>query len=176
MGGQSIVGDVNRDGMVDFSDIPAFIAVLQAGNFQFEADADGNGVVDFSDIPAFIDLLEGEVLVDGDDTLKGDAGADLIFGGAGNDTLFAFRSGVGDVNRDGRVDFSDIPSFIAVLQAGTYQFEADVDGNGLVNFSDIPSFIDLLSGDVQPELLRDGRKDVLIPGIEDGDVVINDGT
>lgn len=52
-----LLGDVNRDGVVDFSDIPAFIAVLQAGDFQAEADLDTSGMVDFDDIPLFITVL-----------------------------------------------------------------------------------------------------------------------
>jgi len=52
-----VLGDVNRDGVVDFADIPAFIAVLQAGEFQPEADIDQNGAVDFDDIPLFIEIL-----------------------------------------------------------------------------------------------------------------------
>ena len=45
------------DGVVDFSDIPAFISVLSSGEFQAEADVDDSGEVDFSDIPPFIDIL-----------------------------------------------------------------------------------------------------------------------
>jgi len=52
-----LVGDVNLDGVIDFGDIPAFIAVLQAGTFQDEADCNRDGVVDFADIPAFIAIL-----------------------------------------------------------------------------------------------------------------------
>ena len=52
-----VLGDVNGDGVVDFSDIPSFIAVLQEGNFLDAADINGDGVVDFSDISFFIDLL-----------------------------------------------------------------------------------------------------------------------
>ena len=52
-----LLGDVNMDGVVDFSDIPAFIAILQSGGFKAEADIDDNGVVDFADIPAFIAIL-----------------------------------------------------------------------------------------------------------------------
>ena len=51
------LGDVNQDGVVNFSDIPAFIALLQSGEFQVEADTDQNGVVDFADIPCFIEIL-----------------------------------------------------------------------------------------------------------------------
>ncbi len=51
------IGDVNLDGVVDFADIPAFIALLQSGGYQFEADIDQNGVVDFADIPCFIEIL-----------------------------------------------------------------------------------------------------------------------
>ena len=54
-----ILGDVNQDGVVDFSDIPAFISILSSGSFLAEADIDLNGTVDFLDIPAFIQILSG---------------------------------------------------------------------------------------------------------------------
>jgi len=53
-----IKGDVDMDGDIDFSDIAPFIAVLQSGVFQAEADCDCSTVVDFADIPAFIALLQ----------------------------------------------------------------------------------------------------------------------
>lgn len=52
-----ILGDCNQDGVVDFSDIPAFIDVLIAGSFLEEADCDVDGEVTFSDIPSFIAIL-----------------------------------------------------------------------------------------------------------------------
>ena len=55
-----LLGDVNLDSIVSFSDIPAFIAVLQSGEFQAEADCNQDGVVDFSDIPAFITILSNQ--------------------------------------------------------------------------------------------------------------------
>lgn len=58
-GGDLLKGDVDLSGVVDFADIPAFIAVLQGGGFQAEADCDCSGGVDFSDIPAFIMILQG---------------------------------------------------------------------------------------------------------------------
>ena len=51
-------GDVDMDGDVDFDDIPPFIAVLQSGVFQAEADCDCSTDVDFADIPAFIEILQ----------------------------------------------------------------------------------------------------------------------
>jgi len=53
-------GDVNLDGVVNFSDIPAFITVLSSGGFQAEADTDLSGMVDFGDIPSFIRILSGQ--------------------------------------------------------------------------------------------------------------------
>jgi len=53
----TLLGDVNLDGVVDFSDIPAFIAILTAGGFQTEADTNRDGDIDFADIPPFIDIL-----------------------------------------------------------------------------------------------------------------------
>ena len=52
-----LLGDVNQDGVIDFSDIPSFISVLQGGDFLAEADINGDGVVDFADISFFVDLL-----------------------------------------------------------------------------------------------------------------------
>jgi len=53
----AILGDANRDGVFNFADIPAFIAVLQSGVYIEEADVNGDGVVDFSDISHFVDEL-----------------------------------------------------------------------------------------------------------------------
>jgi len=53
-----ILGDCNQNGVVEFADIPSFIAVLQAGGFLEEADCNVDGVVDFADIPAFIAILQ----------------------------------------------------------------------------------------------------------------------
>lgn len=58
-----VLGDVNLDGVVDFSDIPAFIAVLAGGGggrFQAEADTNQSGSIDFGDIQPFIDILAGQ--------------------------------------------------------------------------------------------------------------------
>ena len=50
-------GDVDLSGVVDFGDIGPFIAVLQGGMFQAEADCDCSLMVDFGDIPVFIAIL-----------------------------------------------------------------------------------------------------------------------
>ena len=55
-----IKGDADMDGDVDFDDIPAFIAILQAGMFVPQADADCDTDIDFDDIPAFIMILQGQ--------------------------------------------------------------------------------------------------------------------
>ena len=54
-----LLGDVNLDQTVDFSDISDFISILSINGFQAEADFDGNGMVDFSDISPFIAALSG---------------------------------------------------------------------------------------------------------------------
>ena len=54
-----VVGDVNRDGIVNFLDISSFISALSGGEFSCEADIDQNGVVNFLDISRFITLLSG---------------------------------------------------------------------------------------------------------------------
>jgi len=52
---------------------------------------------------------------------------------------------LGDVDQDGVVGFSDIPSFIAVLQTGIYLEQADCNQDGEVTFADIGPFIAILT-------------------------------
>ncbi len=52
-----LLGDVSRDGEVNFLDIAPFIGVLTANGFQAEADTNGDGVVNFLDIASFILIL-----------------------------------------------------------------------------------------------------------------------
>lgn len=56
---ETLLGDVNQDGVVNFLDIAPFIELLSTDGFSLEADVDGNGVVDFLDISPFITLLSG---------------------------------------------------------------------------------------------------------------------
>ena len=51
------LGDVDRNGVVSFSDIAPFITLLTVGGFQCEADCDESGEVNFSDISVFIGIL-----------------------------------------------------------------------------------------------------------------------
>ena len=55
-----LLGDVNRDGVVDFFDIQPFVNVLAAQTFQAEADINEDGDVDFFDIQPFINILSGQ--------------------------------------------------------------------------------------------------------------------
>jgi len=52
-----LLGDVNRNGVVDFADIPPFIQLLIVNEYQIEADINLSLTVDFADIPGFIDIL-----------------------------------------------------------------------------------------------------------------------
>ena len=53
----TILGDVNQDGVVNFLDISLFISVLSSGEFQAEADCNEDGEVSFLDIAPFIEIL-----------------------------------------------------------------------------------------------------------------------
>ena len=55
-----LLGDVNLDGAVNFSDIGPFISFLSSGDYQAEADIDQNETVDFQDISPFISILSGQ--------------------------------------------------------------------------------------------------------------------
>jgi hypothetical protein len=52
-----LLGDVNLDGLVTFSDISPFISLLISGGYQDEADCDQDGIVSFADIETFIEIL-----------------------------------------------------------------------------------------------------------------------
>ena len=54
-----LLGDVNQDGVVGFSDIGPFVTVLLTGSMQAEADIDQNGTVSFSDIGPFVEIVLG---------------------------------------------------------------------------------------------------------------------
>ena len=55
----TLLGDVNLDERVDFSDIAPFIAILSSSGFQEEADINEDNLVSFSDISPFIAILSG---------------------------------------------------------------------------------------------------------------------
>ncbi len=55
-----LLGDADLSGAVDFQDIPAFIAILLAGDYLDQADVNRDGAVDFADIPPFIAILTGQ--------------------------------------------------------------------------------------------------------------------
>ena len=58
---------------------------------------------------------------------------------------FVLVWGLGDVNRDGSVNFLDVSPFISILTSGGNQYEADVNQDGVVSFLDISPFISQLS-------------------------------
>ena len=55
---ETLLGDVNLDGTVDFLDISPFIGLIATGDYQDEADTNQDGVVGFLDIGPFIILLQ----------------------------------------------------------------------------------------------------------------------
>ena len=57
VGSGVLLGDVDMDGFVNFSDIAPFIALLSGNMFQAEADLNESGTVDFADIAPFIAAL-----------------------------------------------------------------------------------------------------------------------
>ena len=58
-GDSFLLGDVNRDGVVNFLDIVPFINLITTDTFLDEADVNGSGAVDFLDIVPFIAILTG---------------------------------------------------------------------------------------------------------------------
>ena len=55
-----LLGDCNLDGVVNFSDISPFIAILSGGDFLGQADTNEDGTVDFLDISPFVELISSQ--------------------------------------------------------------------------------------------------------------------
>ena len=91
----------------------------------------------------------GDVNGDGiDDIIIGAPRADAggIFSAGKSYVVFGQRTmELGDVDRDGAVNFLDISPFIGLLTTGEYQLEADTNEDNDVNFLDISPFIQMLS-------------------------------
>ena len=156
----SDVGDVNGDGVPDL-----IVGAPSDGNFGivgddffFSGSARLFSGVDGSQIYNFIgdsigDLFGwsvsglGDINGDGVDDFVVGAGVQFDFPGDGYVRVFVSQITPllkGDVDMDGDVDFDDIGPFIAALQAGVFQAEADCDCSTVVDFADIPAFIAIL--------------------------------
>ena len=138
-------GDVNGDGKADLivgARGDSLARIFSGSNGSVLYTFNGDGVSDWF---GWSVSGAGDVNGDGiDDFIVGS-----IFGGA-NDGGYArvFVSQIvllGDCNRDGVIDFSDISPFITVLASDGYLAEADTDEDGAVTFDDISPFIVLLS-------------------------------
>ena len=128
--------------------LPAFFKITREGD-QF-TPCYSNDLLNWTSLPA--------VSLDIDTNALG--GLSTASGNTGTRATVTFREwenqvaasdcpggfGLGDVNRDGTVNFLDISLFISLLSSGQFACEADIDQNGLVNFLDISPFITLLSG------------------------------
>ena len=57
--GKILLGDVNRDGLVNLLDVAAFVDRVVSGTFQPEADINEDGIVNLLDVAPFVDLLTG---------------------------------------------------------------------------------------------------------------------
>ena len=160
--GQSVsgAGDVNGDGIDDLiiggygDNYAGESYVVFGSNGGFSQSLNLSSLDGTNGFP----IIGGRV-VSGAGDVNGDGIDDLIIGATGGDPGGNFEAGesyvvfgraavpefvLGDANQDGEVDFSDIPAFIGVLQAGSFLEEADVNRDGVVDFDDIGPFTDEL--------------------------------
>ena len=54
---KTLIGDVNRDDVVNLLDVGPFVELLNSGSFQLEADINQDGVVNLLDVGPFVDIL-----------------------------------------------------------------------------------------------------------------------
>ncbi len=59
VGSELLLGDVNRDGLVNLLDVQPFVDLLTSGGFQAEADINQDGVVNLLDVDPMVALLTG---------------------------------------------------------------------------------------------------------------------
>ena len=127
----------------EFDDLQSFQLIVSQTNGSVLSMS---GVFDSIVTPSVSDgviMMNSPAFIYGTDTASGQAFAYRYTESV--DTLTMLYS-LGDVNQSGVADFFDIAPFIALLSAGTFQFEADINGDGLVSFLDIAPFITILSG------------------------------
>ena len=110
-----------------------------------QADFDGTNFTDFEDWSNRVEIGLPTTIRDISSFGEDSDGNLIVVSLAGNVFRLCSVITLGDVNRDGTVNFLDISPFILVLSGG-FQAEADVNADGNVNFLDISPFIILLSG------------------------------
>ena len=57
--GLTLIGDVNRDGVVNLLDVTPFVELVSDSGFQLEADVNQDGIVNLLDVQPFVLLLSG---------------------------------------------------------------------------------------------------------------------
>lgn len=122
---QVLLGDVNRDGILDLLDVGPFVDVLTSGTYQLEADVNEDSVVDLLDINGFINLLLGGGCVEADPNVQV----------------------AGDANCSGCTDLSDlVDMFFVLFDAGVAcdQDAVDLNNDGAIDLLDLPLMIELV--------------------------------
>ena len=144
----------------------AFVAALRTGTGDLVDESNDAGLFTFVDGEFQLVVREGDLftvtLPDGSSTEDrtiasivfsrdgmNDAGTLVFSLNFTNDTQGIFIADfsvlLGDVNRDGVVNFLDIAPFVSVLSRREFQAEADINEDGEVNFLDIAPFIFFLA-------------------------------
>ena len=144
----------------------AFVARLRTGTGDIVDESNDAGLFTFVDGEFQLVVREGDLftvtLPDGSSTEDrtissivfsqngmNDAGMLVFLLNFTNDTQGIFIADfsvlLGDVNRDGVVNFLDIAPFVSVLSRREFQAEADINEDGEVNFLDIAPFIFFLA-------------------------------
>ena len=144
----------------------AFVAGLRTGTGDIVDESNDAGLFTFVDGEFQLVVREGDLftvtLPDGSSTEDrtiasfvfsqngmNDAGMLVFLLNFTNDTQGIFIADfsvlLGDVNRDGVVNFLDIAPFVSVLSRREFQAEADINEDGEVNFLDIAPFIFFLA-------------------------------
>ena len=152
--GRSVTGGYIYRGSIPELDGHYFFADFvnnRLWSFQFneddQADFDGTNFTNFVDWSDRIEIMGSKIDTIPNISSFGEDNDGNLFVVNLNGNVFRLDSvtTLGDVNRDGTVNFLDISPFISVLSDGGSQAEADVNGDGNVNFLDISPFIILLS-------------------------------
>ena len=142
----------------DFATLEIDLGGTHPGEFdqlQVAGDVSLSGTLDVSLIDGFdgasgqsFDIITADSVTGTFDNVIAPEGMNVQVNYSGSTVSLAVTDDsflLGDINRDGEVNFLDIAPFISVLSTSNFQEEADINGDGMVSFLDIASFIVLLS-------------------------------
>lgn len=174
MGGEAdddITAGVGDAGVLSDDDV--VFGDLGRVTFDFGAFPNLNPVIGET-VDTFVSRVKSvELSIGGNDTLRGNAGSDMLIGGVGNDTVFGDADGAGAEARDGAdLIFGD--AGYAHLLHGVLQFAETYRTNGAADALFGNAAGDLIFGGLGGDIIRGDAAVVDLGAVDGDDVILGD--